>query len=111
MTAKTTKAPKHLKAATRNWFETVLQDYELEPHHVRLLTLASEAWDRCVEAREAIKKHGLTFTNRYGEVKLRPEATIEKDSRIAFARLVRELNLTESGPEPPRPHPLRYGGR
>ena len=107
MTAKTTKAPKHLKAPTRRWFESVVADYELQPHHVRLLTLAGESWDRCVEAREAIKEHGMTFTNKYNEVKLRPEVTVEKDSRIAFARLVRELNLSEDPPDS-RPPRLKY---
>jgi hypothetical protein len=58
-------------------------DYELEPHHVRLLQLAGESWDRCQEAREAIKKHGMTFENKYGETKIRPEAVVKKDSRIA----------------------------
>ena len=105
------KAPKHLRAATRRWFESVLADYELEPHHVKLLQLAGEAWDRCQEAREAIKKHGMTFQNKYNETKIRPEAIIEKDSRIAFARLLRELNLSEESPESPRPNPLKYGGR
>ena len=104
------KAPKHLRAATRKWFESVLADYELEPHHVRLLQLAAESWDRCQQAREAIKKHGMTFENKYGETKIRPEAVVEKDSRIAFARLVRELNLTEE-PDQPRPPALRYGGK
>jgi hypothetical protein len=46
--------PKHLQPATRQWFASVVEDYELEPHHVRLLTLAAEAWDRGVQAREAI---------------------------------------------------------
>lgn len=111
MTTSKPKPPKHLRVATQRWFESVLEDYELESHHVRLLQLAGEAWDRCQQAREAIKKHGLTFENKYGETKIRPEAVIEKDSRIAFARLVRELNLSEEPPDSPRPKPLGYGGR
>jgi|SRR5215467_12683743 len=109
MTTKTNKAPKHLKVATRRWFESVIEDYELEPHHVRLLTLACETWDRCQEARDAVKKHGLTFENRYGEVKTRPEVAIERDCRIAFARLVRELNLdSEPAEDGGRPPALKY---
>ena len=109
MTAKQNKAPKHLKAATRRWFDSVIHEYELEGHHVRLLTLACEAWDRCQEAREAVKKHGLTFENRYGEVKPRPEVAVEKENRIAFARLIRELNLdSDAGPANSRPPGLKY---
>ena len=106
----THKAPKHLRAATRKWFESMLADYELEPYHVRLVQLAAEAWDRCQEAPEAIKKHGMTFENKHGETKIRPEAVVEKDSRIAFGRLIRELNLSEE-PDQSRPPALRYGGK
>jgi hypothetical protein len=42
-----------LRPATRAWFSSVLAEYQLEPHHIRLLTLAAESWDRCCEAREA----------------------------------------------------------
>jgi len=93
------RAPRHLKLSTRRWWLSVLEDYQLESHHVRLLTLAGEAWDRCQEAREALKTHGLTFTDRFGQPHARPENTIERDSRIGFARLLRELALDV---EPPR---------
>jgi phage terminase small subunit len=81
-----------------------VSDYELDAHHVRLLSLAGGAWDRCEQAREALAAFGLTFTDRHGGVKPRPEIAIERDSRIAFARLVRELDLdAEPGPEPRPP--------
>lgn len=92
------KAPKHLDATTRKWWENVVTEFELEPHHVRLLTLAGESWDRCVQAREAIAEHGLTFVDRFGTPRSRPECAIERDSRIAFARLIRELNLDVDAP-------------
>ena len=39
------KPPRHLKAPTKRWWKSVVDGYSLEPHHVRLLTLAAEAWD------------------------------------------------------------------
>jgi len=93
------KGPKHLRLATRRWWLEVAEEYTLESHHLRLLTLAGEAWDRCQEAREALKKHGLTFDDRFKQPHARPEVNIERDSRIAFARLLRELSLDV---EPPR---------
>ena len=105
------KAPKHLRAPTRRWFEQILTDYELESHHVMLLTLAAEAWDRHLQAREAINEHGATFVNRHGDIKPRPEVSLENNSRIAFARLMRELNLSEAPPDDRRPPGLRYGGK
>jgi len=40
------KAPRHLRAATRRWWESVVAAWQLEQHHVRLLTLAAggSAW-------------------------------------------------------------------
>ena len=87
------RPPAHLRAATRKWWGAVVADWNLEDHHRRLLTLAAEAWDRCNEARKAIKKLGLTYEDRFDQPKARPEVAIERDSRLAFARLIRELNL------------------
>jgi phage terminase small subunit len=104
------KAPGHLRPTTRRWWLDVSRSYELEPHHVRLLTLAADSWDRCQQAREAIAREGITYTTRLGEPKLRPEVAVERDSRIAFSRLLRELALDV---EPPRetPRPPRLGGQ
>jgi phage terminase small subunit len=92
------KPPKHLRPTTKAWFSSVLAEYSLEPHHVRLLTLSAESWDRCCESREALAEHGLTFIDRYGSPRARPEAAIESQSRIAFARLCRELDLDVDPP-------------
>ncbi len=102
-------APKHLKAATKRWWLSVVADYELEPHHLRLLTLAAESWDRCTQAREVLATEGLTFDDRFNQPKSRPEVAVERDCRLAFARLLRELSLDDSTPETPRPP--RTGGR
>ena len=108
-----TKAPAHLKAATRRWFDSVLADFDLESHHVRLLTLAAEAWDRGQGAREAVAEHGLTYVDRFGQPHARPEVAIERDARIAFARLLRELALDIDVPEeaPRAPRTSDYGNR
>jgi phage terminase small subunit len=96
------KPPRHLSKSARKWFASVLESYELAPHHVRLLTLAAESWDRCVQAREGLVQNGLTFVDRLGSRRPSPEVAIERDSRIAFARLVRELGLDLGDPEAPR---------
>jgi phage terminase small subunit len=56
-------APEYLEASTKDWFLSVMADYEMEPHHVRLLTAACECWDRMQLAREAIRQHGLTMVD------------------------------------------------
>ena len=90
-------APAHLAPATQRWWREVVNGFCLEAHHVRLLTLAAEAFDRTVQAREAIDAHGLTYLDG-DKPRARPEVAIERDARLAFARLVRELDLDTEGP-------------
>ena len=103
-------APRHLRPATRRWWREIVREYVLEPHHLRLLTLAAEAWDRCQEAREVLDRAGLTYTDRFGQPRARPEVAVERDSRIAFARMMRELALDVPVPES-RPPAVGSGGR
>jgi hypothetical protein len=84
-----TEAPAHLRAWTQHWYASVLEDYELEEHHRRLLQLAAEAFDRAQEAREAIKRDGAYLEGRYG-LRAHPAVSVERDSRLAFARLLRD---------------------
>ena len=104
--------PKHLRPATAAWFAEVCREYELEPHHRRLLTLAAESWDRCQQARETLDEKGLIYGDRFGSPRSRPEVAIEKDSRIAFCRCLRELGLDlAEPPEAPRAPAATTGKR
>lgn len=112
MTRRLLKAPEHLEPATAAWWRSVCTDYLLEPHHVRLLTLAGESWDRCAAAREALDKYGITYQDRFAAPRARPEVAIERDCRLAFARLLRELDLDVEPPaEGRRPPGLRSNRR
>jgi phage terminase small subunit len=93
------RAPAHLAPSTAAWWRAVVADYELAEHHERLLTLAGEAWDRAVEAREAIAEYGTFFTDRFGQPRVHPGVAVERDARLAFTRLVRELAL-DGDPHP-----------
>lgn len=98
----TVRAPAHLNRQTAAWWRSVVAEYAVEEHHRRLLTAAAEAWDRMNGAREALAEHGTTYIDRFGAPRARPEIAIERDSRLAFARLVRELDLRgESRPDEP----------
>jgi phage terminase small subunit len=101
------KLPRHLAPATRKWAEGILADFVLESHHVRLLVLCCQAWDRAEDARAALAEHGTVFVDRFGQPRARPEIAIERDSRISFARLLRELALDVDEPGEARPAPIR----
>jgi hypothetical protein len=88
----------------------VTGDFKLESYHLRLLRLACESWDRAEQAREVLDRDGLTFLDRFDNPRARPEVAIERDSRIAFARLLRELALDVDPPREVRPPRLSGTG-
>jgi hypothetical protein len=99
--------PRHLKKETRRWIRKIIADYELEDHHVKILVSAGECWDRITLARECIRKVGAYGKDRFGCIRSNPGLRDERDNRIIFARLIRELNLSEEPPGP-RPPGLKY---
>lgn len=92
---------------TAAWWDSVLEEFVLESHHLRLLQKACEAWDRSEQAREALLKLGMTYQDRFDCPRARPEIGIERDSRRAFAVLVREIGMDVSLPNENRIAPLR----
>jgi P27 family predicted phage terminase small subunit len=97
--------PAHLSPSARQWWELVVRDYVLQEHHLRLLQLALEAWDRCQVAREQLDREGLTVPGAEGSLRPHPCIAIERDSRLAVARLVRELDLDAEPPVSDRSAP------
>ena len=107
--------PSHLSPSAANWWRTTVNRYVLEEHHLRILQLACEAWDRAQEARERVERDGLTVAGQQG-VRPHPCIGIERDARLAVARLVRELDLDTEPPVSERIGPAallsnRRGGR
>jgi hypothetical protein len=83
-------------------------DYALSDTNRRVLTAAAEAWDRMAQARQALEEAGsLTYDDRFGAPRARPEVAMERDARIGFARLVRELALEDDDVPDVRPPRLR----
>ncbi len=91
----TVRAPQHLSRPSKALYRRLAADYALdaEPHALEVLRLGLEALDRADEARQALAQHGVTFTDRFGSPRARPEVTIERDSRLAAVRCFRELAL------------------
>ena len=90
--------PAHLSPETAAWWASVMDEYALEPHHVRLLALACEAYDSAQQAREVLQREGKIFIDRFDQPKPRPEVAIQRDSAIGFARMLRELDLDIAAP-------------
>jgi P27 family predicted phage terminase small subunit len=90
--------PAHLSPSAQDWWRSCVDRYVLEEHHLRLLRLCCEAWDRAQEAREQLRREGLTVPTRDGGLRSHPCVAIERDARLAVARLVRELDLDVEPP-------------
>ena len=90
--------PSHLSAATRTWWCAIIEDFELERHHMRLLLACSESWDRAETARRAVKSAGMFYEDRFGAPKAHPGVDVERKSRDQFRLLLRELGLDVEPP-------------
>jgi P27 family predicted phage terminase small subunit len=99
------KPPAHLSPSAQQWWQTTVETYVLEEHHLRLLQLACEAWDEAQAARERLQAEGLTVPGRAGAIRPHPCVAIERDSRLAVGRLLRELDLDVSPPTSDRVGP------
>lgn len=101
VTSENTPPPTHLSRSAKAFWREILASYSLAPHHLRLFRLALEAWDRCQQARTVLEESGLFVSDRYGKPLPHPAVAIERDSRLAYARLMRELDLEgEPLPDP-----------
>jgi hypothetical protein len=58
-------------------------------------------------ARKELARDGLTVKTVGGGAKAHPAVAIARDSRIVFARLIRELDLDCEVPDATRPPALR----
>ena len=79
--------PAHLSPSARQWWQTAVETYVFQEHHLRLLQLLCEAWDRAQSARAQLDAEGLTVPGREGGLRAHPCIAIERDSRLAVARL------------------------
>jgi len=87
--------PSHLKAPGKRLWSSVVGDYDVDPPGLELLRLAAEALDRADEARHAVEKDGPYVPDRFGNIRPHPGLAVERDSRLAAARLIRQLGLLD----------------
>jgi len=88
-----TLPPLGLSEAARAWWLATVQTYELAPHYVRTLSEAACAWDRCQQARALVNQQGLVVRYPSGQLRPHPAVAIEHNSRMAYLRAMRHLDL------------------
>jgi len=58
-----------------------------------LLTLAATCLDRIDDARKHIAENGVVKTSVGGSPKTNPACSVERDNKILFCRILRELGI------------------
>jgi phage terminase small subunit len=102
-----TKLPKHLLKGGKQLWLDISSEYDLEAHQIEILRSLCETLDRMELCRKQLKKDGLFSVNRWGETRPHCALKEERENRVLFAILARELNLDLELPESPR-KPRRY---
>jgi hypothetical protein len=77
------------------------------------LTAAAGCLDRCEAARKIVESQGAIIADRVGGPKEHPASRQERDEKLLFSKLVRELGLDPNPPGESRPPilPNRYEHR
>lgn len=102
------RAPTYLGENGRKFWNKTLKDFDLvDAHDLQRLEHGCHCLDRITEARAEIEKEGAYFVDRFGQPKEHPSQKVERDNKILFCRIIRELGLDLETPPDPRP-PRQY---
>jgi phage terminase small subunit len=99
----TPKAPAHLKAAGRRFFDEASATWEQETHELLLLVAACEQIDIREACRKEVAASGLTITTDKGAVKENPALATGRAATRLLQALVRQMALADE--------PESYKGR
>lgn len=93
------RPPSHLRKAGKDLWTTVAADWGIDhdSDDLQVLALAASAADRAAQAREELRKLGtLTWTDRLGNVRPRPEVDIEHKARAQAASLIDQIGRSQT---------------
>jgi len=71
----------------------------IDTHDFRRLDLAAHCLDRIEQCREMIESEGVFIKDRFQRQKEHPAVKCERDQKVIFCRIIRELNLDIEAPK------------
>ena len=88
------KPPRHLPVHEKRLWNKIVSAQRFEdPASLAALAAGMEAHARMRKCREQIDKDGETVRNRFGELRVHPLLTAERDARAAFLGCLKTLRL------------------
>lgn len=78
-------------------WDDVRSRFVLEPASANILRNACESLERAAQLAEMVSKHGPTFLDRFGAVRVNPAAQLERDFRGLAARQLQQLAARMEG--------------
>jgi P27 family predicted phage terminase small subunit len=85
--------PTNLTEEARKIWKRINQEYLLEPASLEILKVGLEAYDRMRQCKAVLDKEGLTTEDRFDQVRAHPLLATERDSRNAFLKSLKLLNV------------------
>lgn len=89
------RPPKHLSEQSKQIWRAIVRDYEIDEAAELILVSTLEARDRREEARWEIEKNGAVFNDRFGQPKVSPWHSIERDQTLLMQRGFRLLGFDQ----------------
>jgi hypothetical protein len=87
--------PRYLSRQMKNFWKLTFERRDLQPHEEAIFLEACRSFERAEQARKVLLRKGLTYDDRFGQPRPRPEIAVERESRLVFAKLIKHLNLDE----------------
>ena len=105
---KPTSTPKSLTSEAKSLWRRLVAEYGINDEGgCQILRVGLEAFERMRGVQAQIERDGITFTDRFGQVKAHPLLPVERDARAQYLAALKALNLDL---EPLRDRAGRPGG-
>lgn len=87
------KPPAGLSRRTQRLWRAIVDAFDLDAASLAVLEEACRSLDRADQARALVEAEGITFRDRFGQIRPHPAVTIERDARGAAVRALDVLGL------------------
>lgn len=96
---KLAKPPSGLSPAAKRWWTKLQKEYEgWSADGLILLESALQSYDRFQQARAIIDRDGIICRDRFGQARMNPACTVERDARSAMLANMKALGLESEVP-------------